>query len=280
MAAHTMIQHRKLIFTLSLAASLGGAVWAQDTNAPSVEASLDLAAASAYVWRGQVINAEAVCQPEISAQKGGWAFIVWANLDLTERAVEDAPQFTEIDLTATYARQFGPVELVVGYSEYLYPHQTLETETALDEEETESATQRGAAYPGTREVYLAADVPDWPVVPTVSVSKDIDEVGGYYFTAEMAYEQPLVADRLTLALKGSVGYANGAYNDFYFGVNREEWNDAEVGAELTWAVSDSLSLSVAARYSLLLADEIRSAADERYGADEQFIGAVIARIAF
>ena len=175
-------------------------LWSCTANAPDLkpggaETTASVGLLSAYTWRGQVINDEAVLQPELCMQKNGLGIRAWANYDLTDSAVDDSPQCTEVDLAVFYTHHAGPVELTGSYTEYLFPHQTLETGTNTATGAEGESTAGGVAYPGTREIQLDASLPDRAVVPTLSVVRDIDEAGGCYFSAALGYTAELRKDQ-------------------------------------------------------------------------------------
>ena len=222
-----------------------------------VGATLDMPVLSAYVWRGQVINDEAVVQPSLTVTKGGFSLNAWGNLNLTDAVTDDAMEFSEIDLTAAYSYKVGAVGLGAGYIEYLFPQQTLNAE----------------AYPGTREVYASIGLPDLVVVPSLSVYYDFDEAQGVYAVASLGYTHAC-AERLSLALNTSIGFASEDYNAYYFGVDEAAFNDVNAGAALTWKVCDTLSITPAVQYTMLVDGDIRDAAGGLYKDKDQVVGSL------
>jgi len=231
---------------------------AAEASAPSV--SLDLPVASAYVWRGQVLNDETVVQPALNLTSGGFGLNVWGNYNLTD-AVTGVADFSEIDLTVSYGARLGPVGLGAGLIEYLFPNTTLATD------------EGGAAYPATRELYLSLSLPDLPVVPALNLYRDIDDADGFYGALSLAYSRELPA-ALTLSLGALLGAGDSSYNRYYFGVHRTALNDASLTASLAYAPTSRLTVTPGIQYSWLPDRDIRDAADALYKDDRQFLGSL------
>lgn len=87
------------------------------------EASLSLDVASAYVFRGSTFNDGLVLQPGFKVGGlGGLTVGAWGNMDIDDydgAVVGD--EFSEVDLTGSYALPVKIVDLSLGYTEYLYP---------------------------------------------------------------------------------------------------------------------------------------------------------------
>jgi hypothetical protein len=234
----------------------------------SVGASADVSAVSAYVWRGQVLNDEAVMQPSATITKGGFSLNTWGNLNLTDSATGDSAEFSEVDLTVSYSRSVGPATLSGGLIEYLFPNQTLVNADGTSE-----------GYPGTREVYLAAALPALPVVPSLALYYDFEEADSFYALASLGYGAKL-AETLNLGLYTSLGYGASDYNAFYFGVDDDALNDANFGVSLTWSPCDRLSLTPGYQYTLLVDSDIEDAAAELYRDKDQSIFSLKASYVF
>jgi hypothetical protein len=237
-------------------------------EAITVGASADLSALSAYVWRGQVLNDEAVLQPAATITKGGFALNTWGNFNLTDAATGDGAEFSEVDLTLSYSRAVGPATLGAGWIEYLFPNQTLV-----------AADGTGVGYPGTREVYLSASVSSLPVVPSLAVYYDFGEADSFYAVASLAHGAKL-ADALSLGLSASLGYAAADYNAFYFGVADDALNDANFGVSLAWSPCPCLTVTPAYQYTLLVDSDIEDGAAGLYKDKDQAIVSLKATYAF
>jgi hypothetical protein len=253
---------------------------AAQPEAPGLEASVDLGLYSAYVWRGQVINDEPVLQPQLNVGLAGFSLHAWGNLDLTDNVNDNAPAFSEVDLTAAYTRQFGPVELSGSYTHYELVDQTVETEVETIVNGQPAITTVREDIPSTAEVCLEASLPDLPVVPTLCVVRDVKEADGFYGSIGAAYSYEVVKDAASLDLSASIGGGDADYNAYYFGVDDAALNDATAVVSLTWAVNDDFSVTPGVQYSVLLDDAIRAGADATYGHKDAVVGSVSMSYAF
>lgn len=217
----------------------------------------DLPILSAYVWRGQVLNDETVVQPALNVAKGGLGVNVWGNYNTTDRVTGD-PDFSEIDLTVSYGGRLGPAAYGIGVIEYLFPN---------------------TEVPGTREVYVSLSLPDAPVVPTLAVYRDVDECDGLYASFSLS-KAVKVGDRTTLGLSASLGAADEKYNAFYFGVEDAALNDANVGATLSIALSDKVTLVPGIQYTWLPDADIRDGAEALYGDAEKITASLKLNLVF
>ncbi len=220
--------------------------------APVATASTDLSLLSGYVWRGQVLNDEAVFQPSFTLGKNGFSINTWGNANLTDAATENAPELSELDLTISYSKTVGNVGLSVGYIEYTFPNTT---------------------YAGTREVYGSVSLPTLLIVPTLSVNYDFDEADGAYGNFALSYSHAL-CDKSTLGLFTSIGAATADYNSFYFGVDDAAVNDVNVGATLGIALTKALTVTPAVQYTALPDSKIKDGAAGLYKDTEAIVGSV------
>jgi hypothetical protein len=230
----------------------------EQTEPAAVEVDADVPVLSAYVWRGQVLNDEAVFQPALNLTKGGFGLNVWGNFNLTDRVTDDA-DFSEIDLTISYGGKRGSVGWGVGLIEYLFPNSTLTTDAG------------GAGYPSTREAYASVSLPDLVVVPTLSVYRDIDEGNGTYASFGLGYDRALT-DKLTLNVSAALGMADADYNAFYFGIEDAALNDANLGASVSYSVSKNLTITPSVQYTWLPDGDIKDAAGALYYGKDQVVG--------
>ncbi len=232
--------------SLLLALSLGaaGAVQGQSAVTGSI------AGASAYVFRGQFVNDRPVVQPTLGASTGAWTFSVWGNADLTDRNLS-AGEFTEVDLTVSWAGARGPLSFGAGYIEYLFPNTTL---------------------PGTREVWAKAALASVPLAPSVSVFWDLKQAKGAYAQLGIGHTVP-VSPRVSVALSGTAAWADANYTGYYFGVAKSAWNDASAGLAVNVKVNPTLTLTPSVSYSWLWDRDVRSGAESVYhGANQVWTG--------
>ncbi len=255
-----MIRH---LINSSLGVLMTATVWggAGTARAEAPTPATGLAEATllnGYVWRGQVMNDEVVLQPSITLGKGAFTINTWGNMNLTDAVTEDAPDFSELDLTFGYSKTVGTVALGAGLIEYSFPNTT---------------------FANTREVYGSIGLPTLPVVPSLSVYYDFDEADGVYGLLSLGYSRSLM-EKATLALFASLGAATAEYNSFYFGVDESALNDLNVGATLSIPVTKSLTITPGVQFTTLPDDEIKRAAGGLYKDKELLAGSLKASYVF
>lgn len=261
----TRFGRRWLMMAGFWAAGVGAVCGAAEEEALSAE--IDLPIRSAYVWRGQVLNDEAVFQPELALEKYGVGVGVWLNQNLTD-ATDRAGEWDEVDLTLYYTRDLGPINLTAGITEYLFPNQSkpllVDPEAGL--------VSGGGALPSTREIFLAltpAESLEWGVQPTLTVNADLGEVEGGYAALALAHGRELGG--VEVEGTASLGVADADYNAFYFGVDETAMNDLTVGLTVAQGLNAVWTLSGGVEYTVLCDGAIRDAADELYGHRDAWI---------
>ncbi|MCX7817705.1 MAG: hypothetical protein N2652_00565 [Kiritimatiellae bacterium] len=88
-------------------------------------ATLDLA--TAYLFRGATVTDTFVAQPSLKAEVlPGLTLFAWGNMDLdSDGGKYRTREFSEIDLSASWALPIEGPSVSVGYIEYMYPHADL-----------------------------------------------------------------------------------------------------------------------------------------------------------
>jgi uncharacterized protein (TIGR02001 family) len=194
----------------------------------AADATVGLDVNSAYVWRGITFNDGMVFQPSLDVTKGGFGLNVWGNIDGSDYDDQlDSGEFSEVDLTASYGFDFEPMDITIGYIEYLYP--TTEDTGSL----------------GTREVFASfgMDIIE-NLSTTLAVYYDFDEYEEVYANLSLAYSASLT-DVVSLDLGTGIGYAGGEYT----ADGDAGFFDYIVSAELGYSVNDSLNLSAMVAYA-------------------------------
>jgi hypothetical protein len=246
-------------------------VWGAE-ELPVLSAEVSLPVRSAYVWRGQVINDEAVFQPELSVEKYGVGLGLWLNDNLTDN-VGEAGDVDEADWTVYYTRDCGPVNATVGMTEYAYPHQS---EPLLIDPEI-GVISGGGSVPSTREVFVeltAAESIEWVCVPVLSLNYDFGQVDGLYGSLGVNTAIDLPGEGVSLEMAASLGLGFADYNAYYFGVDTTALNDLTAGVAAPIQLTEEIVLKPGIEYTVLVDDEIRDAADEEYGHCETWVFAL------
>jgi uncharacterized protein (TIGR02001 family) len=220
----------KKLLAIGIVAVFFGLGWVQ--GAVAADVSVASALNSAYVWRGITLNDGVVFQPSVDVSKGGFGLNVWGNMDLDDYNDQlDSGQFSEIDLTLRYSFDVDPVNISLGYIEYLYP-----------------ATDAGGLL-GTREVYLSLGM---DIIENLSAGLncyyDFDEIEDYYLNFSLGYNIPL-NDVVGLDLKAAAGYAGKEYAKLYGKDDKAGFFDYLLTLGVNYTISESLSLTASVNYT-------------------------------
>jgi len=202
--------------------------------APAAEATTAVDLNSAYVWRGITFNDGLVAQPSIDVSKNGFGINVWGNFDIGDyNDTLDDDEFSEIDITLYYGFCLKPVNIGLGFIEYLFP----------------------AGGEGTREAYVSLEL---PVAGGLSFGAtayyDVDEVHGWYGKATVSYGLDLTG-ALGLEVSAAAGCADKDYARAYGG-EHGGWYDYGLSLGISYAVTDALSLGARINYTDTLDDEV------------------------
>ncbi len=241
-----MRTHRLTALAILLLLALPGS-FAED--GVSFGATADLA--SAYHWRGMIVNDEAVLQPGVTLDAGSFTFGVWGNLDLTD-FVDRSGEFTEIDLSVAYGFSAGKVDFELGAVQYRFP--------GSDIEETE-------------ELYLTTTFSDLPLSPSVSLYYDIGEIEGLYasFGVSRSFE---LGEKSSFDLSASTGWGNEDYHAGYFGGGGSALSDGSLAASFGFTLPRGFTLGVSGTYTWLWDGTISDYAPMIYPDDAGFVGMV------
>jgi hypothetical protein len=249
------------------------ASFAEEAAESEVTASLDVPVLSAYVWRGQVLNDEAVLQPTFTVGKGAFSINWWGNLNLTDNATGDDAEFSEHDITVSYSTvcPLTGAEMTLGVVNYDFPNVGLA-----------DADGNLSLVNDTREAFLIASFGDVLLAPTASIYYDFKEADGFYVSLGISHSLE-VAEGTSLDLAASIGGANSDWGDFYYG-EADGLTDFSVSASLPLAVCDTVTITPGVQYVSLLGDA-EDAVDGSdgalyFGETDYVVGSVKASFAF
>ncbi|MBU4315706.1 MAG: MltA-interacting MipA family protein [Proteobacteria bacterium] len=213
----------------------------------AADATLGMDVNSAYVWRGMTLNDGIVFQPSLDVSKGGFGVNVWGNIDGgTYDDSLDSGEFSEVDITLSYGFDLEPMDITIGYIEYLFP------------------TTEDTGAVGTREIYASfgMDIIE-NLSTTLAIYYDVDEVEDIYANFSLGYSIAL-SDAASLDLGAGIGYAG----DEYTADGNAGFYDYLLSAKLGYSVNDSLNLSAMVAY----ADSVDE--DKLADQDTHFFGGV------
>lgn len=213
--------------TLVLATGTG-----MEAKAADVTAAMDIN--TAYVWRGLTFNDGIVFQPSIDIAKGGFGLNVWGNFDADDYdGALDSGEFSEVDLTASYSFDIGPVSTGVGIIEYLFP--------AGGESTTElfvtAGMDFGGGFSGGLELYY-----------------DVDQVEDFYATASVGYGVD-ISEQVALEVGALISYAGEDFAEIYAGGTDSGFFNYGLSAGVSYAVSEALSVGGSINVSDSLDDD-------------------------
>lgn len=219
----------------------------------SFAAAMDLY--SAYVWRGTVPNDRPVWQPGgtvsyAAGDYGTFSANVWGNFDMTDHKGHTSfGGLNEVDYTASYAIDVGPVSLSVGHIWYTFPQVT------------------GPAYgKSTREVYATAQYNSDIVNPFVKVYYDYEAIEGFYgnFGLNKTITLKKLSDRLSVGSEVSLGVGDGNYMAGYFYTdNTAGLADFNAAVFTAYKLTDNLSVGARLAWMSLVDSAARDNADHQ-----------------
>lgn len=214
---------------LAVVAAVGLSVAPRTGHAADATLGADIL--SSYVWRGITFNDEGVFQPSIDvAHESGFSANVWGNLDLGDfGGAVDSGEFSELDITLSYALPVEQVDVSIGVIEYTFPQAGPET--------------------STREVYLATgySVID-PLTVTLDLYYDFGQVDGLYGVAGIAYGIE-ATEELSLELGASLGYADSSFAEAVSGGTSSGLHDWNLSLSGAYALTENLELGAIIAYT-------------------------------
>lgn len=216
-------------------------------QAADVTAAVDIN--SSYVWRGLTFNDGPVIQPSIEVGMGGFALNVWGNVDIGDYGdTLDTGEFSEVDLTLSYSRSFGPVEVSGGVIEYLFP----------------------AGGPSTTEVFISTGVDIGAGFSAgLELYYDFDQVDDIYGVASVGYAVDF-NDKLGLEIGASISYAGEDFAAAYANGTDGGLFNYTLSSSMSYAVTKELGVNISLSYSDSLDDNVLP--DETV--DKKFYGGV------
>ena len=270
---------KKTIALLMLAAAA-----AMPAAAVAAEAEVYADVLSAYVYRGQVGNDEAVFQPglDVSGPLGLGASL-WANMDLTDNAdswyPNTAGEWGELNLGLNWTCPCeGPVSLTLGGLYFVYPQDPSEAEVLEDG----SVAVSEAPADGSYELFATIAAEDLLLAPSASFYHDLDNTDDWAAQLSIGHGFDLV-DQLTLDLGATVGFAGDYYIEDNYGSDAgSAFTHVQLDAGLNYALTEQASVGLKAAFSSILDGDVRDdiEAGEVYPEVDIFYGGVTASYSF
>jgi len=207
---------------------------------------------SAYIWRGQELSRDSiVIQPSATISYKGFSFNAWGNLDTKPYSSTDASyssNYTETDITLSYAKKLGIVQLGGGYIYY-----------ALN------APYSGAADPNdSQEIFLTVGL-DTILSPTLTVYKEIDHYHQWYFLLGVSHTFAL-HEKVGLKLAATASYLLSTDENTYpeYDSNSvattdkyNNFHDGTLSVSIPVAVTRNLTITPTASYVFPLCNDAK-----------------------
>jgi hypothetical protein len=212
---------------------------------------------SKYIWRGQNLDDDPVFQPSINASYESLTATIRGNLELTN-INGNSGDFSEVDYSLDYSGKLSGIE-GIGYSAGVIYYDFPGTETK-----------------DTTEVYGGLNL-DFPLNPSVTVYRDIDEAEGSYISLGACHSIEKLIEispgiPLGLDIGISLGWGSSSYNKYYWGTDQSKLNNLAFSVSFPFEI-DGWSLVPSLNYVTLPSDDIRDT--DAYGTDSDFFFAGI-----
>jgi hypothetical protein len=237
-----------------------------------------------YVWRGYELSRNSVViQPSMTVGYKGFSANFWGNLDT--RAYDAGTTgytgtWNETDLTLSYSRTLGPVNVGGGYIYYSLA----------------SLNKDAADRPDSQELFVTVSL-NALLTPTLTVYKEVDHYRNWYFLLGISHVIEL-NNMVSLKLAASAGYLlstdAGTYPKFDSNAlattdKFSNFHDGSVSASFPVKVSKYVTITPTASYIFPLSgaaqDEMKgmglkgaTAATERDSSF--FVGGILASLTF
>ncbi|HEX6810977.1 MAG TPA: hypothetical protein VF384_05065 [Planctomycetota bacterium] len=235
-------------------------------NARRTTTDVGMVAASAYVFRGQIMNDSPVLQAStavgLPAKSGGTTTVfAWGNLDLDDDVGNawfdsgHAGEFTEIDLTARHTESFGGVDVTAGLTYYSWANGEM---------------FRFAPFPSTSEVFARIGGEVIGLRPAVTLHYDIDEVEGLYVRGDVG--RPFQLGRgVSLDVLAWLGWSDEDHSLWLYRTASSGFADVGLQARIVFDLDEVTTLHVGVAGSTILDDELRNWFHTRVGADNGWV---------
>lgn len=241
----------------------------EPVETPKISINTSLALFSKYVWRGQLLNDDAVLQPSVGLGYEGLTASIWGNVDMTDYH-DNEWEFTEYDWTLGYANTMPGIDWLsysVGAIYYYFPSVPNDADTV--------------------EIYAGLGLPTMPLTPTVTMYRDVDEADGTYVAFSLSHSIEKIFELASdmpvgMTMGASIGWGSESYNKYYWsGLDDADLNDLTLTAGfpvtiLGWTCTPSVN------YVTLLSSDVRKAdtystSSHNNDSDYFFTGLTVAR---
>ena len=213
---------------------------------------ISVGASGTYIWRGQEFTRNSVViQPSVTVGYKGFSVNVWGNLDTKPYSAAGANyggKYTETDLTLSYSKTLGIVQVGGGYIYY-----------AL------GAPYSGAAAPlDSQEIFVTVGL-NTLLSPTLTAYKEIDHYHQWYFLLGVSHTFAL-HEKVGLKIAATASYLASNDENTYARYDSSSvattdkynnFHDGTVSISIPVAVTKSLTVTPTASYVFPLCDDAK-----------------------
>jgi hypothetical protein len=218
---------------------------------------LSLLASTQFNRRGMIQNERGVLQGEVKTRLpvvwgGSLQFKTWGNMDLTDGTGDawfpdgHGGEFTEVDLTASYARKLGPLDASAGVTSYVLPAGSEFLNGSRGTTSELFAALGSDLFPGKLYGFYVL----------FAAYYDPHKVDGYYLNGGIFKGWDL-AEKLRLHLGGSLGYSDKNHSLWTYGQAQEGFTDLRGTLALEYAIAENTTIAAGVAASTILHGVIR-----------------------
>lgn len=206
-----------------------------DVEGLPITVSVDGSFNSKYVWRGINVVDDFVFQPSITLGYGAWSLNFWGNYETTDANTyygtsTGKNRFTEWDTTLSYSHPFEMGNATFGVIYYDFPNTGFKSTTEIF-----GSLAMNGAYS-----------------PTISFNYDIDEAEGFYAKFSGSKDFQIGDPAGSVVVSGWFGFANNAFNKYYYGNDKTTFADLGLDARYTHSFTESAYGFLSLTYTTLL----------------------------
>lgn len=239
---------------IAAAAILGSVLvsssFAEEANEKLFSGYFGGTAKTGYLSNGKLFVDDAVFQPYAGILFKGFNLDIWASQDLQNDAENG---YEEIDYTLSYSGECGDISYTLGAVIWAYDDIQNDYRAFID-----------VAYNG-----LPVTVGAYARYNIANAGENDD---GLYGQLKLSKGFEL-ADGLNLGARVSVGYANSEYRTGW-GIDADGFVDLEADVNLSYAVTEQLSVSTGCTFNSVMSSELRKNGGDNQADEESdhFIG--------
>ena len=195
---------------------------------------------SGYLSNGYLFADDAVLQSYAGITAFGFDLNIWNSWDVEKSHYADPDASNEIDYELDYSYSYGDFDFKVGVASWVYPN----TDDSFDDWVAKAFISYNGFF----------------VTPEINARFGLDGQQGCYGQFKLSKSIDIV-DNLSMDVYGLAAYASKSWRKGK-GSDDDGFVDAEFGVSLGFALTDNISLSAGAVYSVVLESDLRDAIDD------------------